>query len=350
MKDLCIVGAGVIGTLTAWYAKKKHPEWSIVLVDRNLAGSGASHYAANLDLAYGHTAERRSLTIQSRKLFNEIQNQIPELPIESFPFWAVTHRNNANQLSQCFTAPTSPLDQQERANLETTLSDFHFADSDAVLGGTTAYRGVDNSLVPRLVKRMYQWPNFSLLEGTEVTGFSEIDNGIELTTMAGQSIQTHRLVVATGPWLSNGPFNKLLPPQTVRTKKVVAFHLKAPLPQSPGIFYFFDHDTFIMPRREANDWLMSYRCDEWDVRPTTEDIRIRETDFAAARQVLKRIYPALLPSLNSGRVFCDAYPTDSNPIILKTNALKSCVIAGGAGGSGFRLAPGIAFTAVELLT
>jgi glycine/D-amino acid oxidase-like deaminating enzyme len=52
---------------------------------------------------------------------------------------------------------------------------------------------------------------------------------------------------------------------------------------------------------------------------------------------------------NSGRVFCDAYSPDRQPVIRPLDAAGRIVFAGAAGGSGYRLAPAIASETADVL-
>ncbi len=62
--DLVIIGAGIIGVCAAWYARKRYPQWKILLLDQSGIGNGATSYSASLDIPYGHTALRYKLSKQ----------------------------------------------------------------------------------------------------------------------------------------------------------------------------------------------------------------------------------------------------------------------------------------------
>jgi glycine/D-amino acid oxidase-like deaminating enzyme len=54
-------------------------------------------------------------------------------------------------------------------------------------------------------------------------------------------------------------------------------------------------------------------------------------------------------SARSGRVFCDAYSADREPLVRALDEEGRLVFAGAANGSGYRLAPAIAAEAAHLL-
>jgi glycine/D-amino acid oxidase-like deaminating enzyme len=69
----------------------------------------------------------------------------------------------------------------------------------------------------------------------------------------------------------------------------------------------------------------------------------------AARDCLRRWAPALAGACTGGRVFCDAYSPDGEPVVCALADTGRIVFAGAASGSGYRLAPAIATQAVDLL-
>lgn len=44
--DLAVIGAGIVGLSAAFWARRLHPDWSIVVVERSLVGSGTTQYSA----------------------------------------------------------------------------------------------------------------------------------------------------------------------------------------------------------------------------------------------------------------------------------------------------------------
>jgi glycine/D-amino acid oxidase-like deaminating enzyme len=56
-----------------------------------------------------------------------------------------------------------------------------------------------------------------------------------------------------------------------------------------------------------------------------------------------------VPGRDSGRVFCDAYGPDTEPLIRALDGTGRIVFSGAANGSGYRLAPAMASEAADLL-
>jgi glycine/D-amino acid oxidase-like deaminating enzyme len=76
---------------------------------------------------------------------------------------------------------------------------------------------------------------------------------------------------------------------------------------------------------------------------------VSAADISAARDCLRRYSPALAGACRAGRVFCDAYSPDREPVVRALDETGRIVFAGAANGSGYRLAPAIASEAVDLL-
>jgi glycine/D-amino acid oxidase-like deaminating enzyme len=348
--DLCIVGAGIIGASAAWQARQRHPDWQILLLEQNLAGTGASWYAANLDLPYGHTPLRRKLTQDSRTLFQAMSRLVPSISRVEMPFVAVTATDQvADLMPQLVLDEFFPASDKEREKMEAFLKIVRFKSTDTVLNGGVAYRSVNGMTAPLLLQYLQRSGGISLRESHKVLNISRQDGHLRVDTEGEGSFEARRLIVATGPWMGSTPGAEAALASGLRVKKIVSFHLEAEaLPGSPTV-YFFDREMFLMPRQEAAGWLMSYRCDEWDVLPHPDSLKIRPEDRETAAALLAAVHPDLPGAMRGGRVFCDAYLPDGNPLIVRPDPGVPLVLAGAGGGSGYRLGPGIGQMAVEMV-
>ena len=43
--DIIIIGAGIVGVNTAYFLSQKYPQKRIILLDKKMAGSGATFYS-----------------------------------------------------------------------------------------------------------------------------------------------------------------------------------------------------------------------------------------------------------------------------------------------------------------
>ena len=100
---------------------------------------------------------------------------------------------------------------------------------------------------------------------------------------------------------------------------------------------------------DRGHWLFSYTCGEWDADPDAPAAGLSAGHVDAARRTLARYAPQLAERCSAGRVFCDAYSTDGEPVVQALDAAGRLVFAGAANGSGYRLAPAIAAQAAGLV-
>ncbi|MBC7886374.1 MAG: FAD-binding oxidoreductase [Ferruginibacter sp.] len=345
--DLAIIGGGIIGVFAAWYARKQHPDWHIGLFEQGLVGSGATFYSARLDIPYGHTPLRYQLAQRSRSLFAELRKEMPELPIKDLPFYGIVQEDNAQLVL------LQLVDNNARLLPEIIPSLLHdhpllvLPQHAAVISGATASQAVNNELVNLLAKNFEVTPNSLIIEHTKIVTVTTLEDIFDLQSAGGNYFPAKRVIQATGPWMNEILGTGLFASQKTRIKKIVAFHIdKQPLAGDP-LFYFFADDAFLMPKYEAGYWLFSFKCDHWDVVPDINTLSIDEADIQKARGILTKYFPQLVPLCSVGRVFCDTYTPDGNPIIERAGDQSKYIIAGAGSGSGFRLAPAIAEAALD---
>ena len=346
--DLAIIGAGIIGVCTAWFARKHHPEWKIGLFDANEIGGGATQYSATLDIPFGHTPLRYKLSKRSRVLFEELKSELPLLPFKKLPFYGVLQKQNAEDILRHFSYGKPKFSPELIPELRTKFPEINFAKNSTIISGTYASQAI-NTKVPWLIAKSFSsTPGSKIFEHTKISSIDSCENLFSLNAGNGKSFHSKSIIQATGPWM----LETLAPPfkTPVRIKKIVAFHLPRPPQKDASVFYFFDDDAFLMPRYEEGYWLFSYRCDEWDVLPEADSLSIKSNDIEKARDILKKYAPELASICETGRVFCDAYTADSDPVIEKAAGSLPYVIVGAGNGSGFRLAPAMAEQALNLLS
>lgn len=348
--DLAIIGAGIIGACAAWYARKLHPEWSIAVFDRSLAGSGTSHYSASLDFAYGHTPVRKRLSERSRNLYRELRNDIPGLPIKDLPFFGFIEETKASTLLDCFCDEQARISPDVIPYLKQHKPDLRLSDNTTAILGTTASYAVKNEVATILIQKFAGTPASYLFEATEINFIIPVNDLLQLNTETNSVFYSKRIIQATGPWMNQGIGKEYSATQKIAIKKVVAFHIYHPPTPDDPVLYFFDDEAFLMPRYEEGYWLFSYKCNHWHVMPDTSTLKINQNDRQEAMAILEKYMPRFVNFCRGGRVFCDAYSVDSNPIIELAGSYGNYAIAGAAGGSGFRLAPAIAEQAINLFT
>ncbi|HTD23084.1 MAG TPA: FAD-dependent oxidoreductase [Terriglobales bacterium] len=348
MFDLAIIGAGIVGAAAAYLAKRERPEWHVLLLDRSLVGGGATAHSAGLDFPYGRTPGQKHLSVQSARLYEQLRRDIPSLPIRRLPFLGIVSKKNAQQVAERFIEPVRFASDQERADIARSEPGVRVARDQELLVGCFGAIGYAQATASLLVSQFRHLPQAQCWEGVAISDICSVGDGHELKALDGRSIHARRVLIATGPWLLNGPGSALSKAMNVRTKKVAALHvLQAPLLNSP-IIYFFDEDAFLLPSCERGEWIFSFTSSEWNCLPHLSDLYIRPDERRAALAILERYCPPLVPYCNAGRVFCDAYSSDWAPLITSHPGAENFVIAGACSGAGFRLVPAIAATALQL--
>ncbi len=78
--DLAVVGTGVIGALTAYYACLREPGLRILLVSHGSRGHGATALSAGFDTLTGRNEAQRELSLRSTELFDKLAGELPGLP------------------------------------------------------------------------------------------------------------------------------------------------------------------------------------------------------------------------------------------------------------------------------
>lgn len=335
--DLAVVGGGVIGALVAHEAVAAFPGATVAVLERGLIGQGASSRSAGVHFPRGATARVRSMTEHSARVWERLAAEL-HLPIRAVDATVVA-TGGTGTLSTTYLrlgAETAPADPARGwaappGSRAWTLPGCHYAD----------VRGVTGRVLAALRDRV------TVLEGTEVTALSPAAGGHRLTLGQGGELRARRVVLAPGPWIGHPAWAGLVAPLGLRVKKVVAAHLETPPAPGDPLTIFHDEDAFLLPLHERGHFLFSYTCDRWDVAPDDAGLGLERSDLDDARAVLGRFAPGLAARCDSGRVFCDAYSPRREPVVAELR--PGLVLAGGASGSGYRLAPAIAAEAVAAL-
>jgi glycine/D-amino acid oxidase-like deaminating enzyme len=349
MFDLIIVGAGIIGATAFYLARAQRPDWRVLLLDRSLMGKGASSYSAGLDFPYGRTPWQKQLSAASQKMYLDFKQRLPHLAFHRLPFVGIVRKENYVQVAARFTCDSiHAADVAERKELFSVLPGLQVRDDQEILVGAHGAIGFVDRVIASLVKDGCDSPCGECWEGVAVTGLRQVDGVHEVDCGDGRHIQSQRVMVATGPWLLSGPESDHVKAAGVRIKKVAALHVLREPPANSPIVYFFDEDAFLLPVIEGKKWILSFTSREWDCSPDAGNLYIKPEERAEALSILERYCPAWLPDCCSGRVFCDAYSSDWAPMVRSTK--QGVVIAGACSGAGFRIAPAIAQTALDLFS
>ncbi|HEY6806421.1 MAG TPA: FAD-binding oxidoreductase [Pyrinomonadaceae bacterium] len=348
--DLAVIGAGILGAVSAYLACQQQPEWRVLLLDRSLVGDGATQYSAGLDIPYGRNARQKHYSTISTGIYRDLKASIPELPIYQIPLFSVVAKDKEKGLCSGFTTEgIRPATKPELAQLHKSYPGLAIPEDQIVLTGCMAHYAFPVQVAQLLVRRLKETGRAECWEGVEIDGVQPTGEGFKLATNDGRNISARRVLVATGPWLLDGPASEFARNAGVRIKKVAALHInRPPAPQDPVII-FFDEDAFLLPVVQRREWIFSFTSEEWDCVPEVSRLRISKADRELALKILDRYCPSFVHDCHGGRVFCDAYTPDRIPLVAQVADVPNFVVAGACSGSGYRLAPGIGVEALSKL-
>lgn len=339
-----VIGAGVVGCLVARELVAANPVASVTVVDRDAVGAGASRRSAGLHLPRGSTPRVRQMAAYSHAYYARLLDRCPELPIHPVSAVVVSAAagGEAGLAGGGYLDLTAPRPAEHLA-----VPGLQLADTPA------AWRiaGAHYTDVGRFCEAIATGlrPVVRFREGVAVTRLEAIGDAVIVHVGTGEPITAGQVVLAPGPWLADPAWQDLVAPLRLRVKKIVALHIEKQPGAADEVVVFDDEDAFLLPVSSRGHWLFSYTCTEWDVDPDALAGGVSAANLGAARDCLRRYSPALAAACHSGRVFCDAYSPDGEPVVQALDASGRIVFAGAANGSGYRLAPAIASQAIDLL-
>lgn len=338
--DIAIVGGGIIGTTIACEAIKRHPKKSISLIEKRICGTGSTFYSAGVHFPRGMNERVREMSQYSHDYYQ------PHLsggaPFYALPMELITAKTHLEETLRSYL-PLADFTPAEMSNPAAGISVNRT--EQVMLHGKGAHYTDVFALTQKWLLALR--PLVTVSEGVGVVALRPKHGGYQLTLSDGSARHAGQVVLAPGPWLAEPAWRERIGELGIRVKKIVAVHIgKQPEPDA-ALTIFHDEDAFLLPCHSRGHWLFSYTCQEWDVLP--QDIApLQAHDLTQARAILNRYAPSLAAEIKDGRVFCDAYSPSREPVIARLD--EHLIFAGGANGSGYRLAPAIAADVVHLLT
>ncbi|WP_329201225.1 MULTISPECIES: FAD-dependent oxidoreductase [unclassified Streptomyces] len=342
--DVAVVGAGVVGCMTAREVLHRSPGTSVMVLDRDTVGSGATRRSAGLHFPRGATEHVRRMTAYSQDWYEKLRAAQPDVPVHPLGMTVIADADAQAALHTAYlpAARLRPAPSPVAARRVTvpdgkaawTADGCQYADVAALTAG--------------LARAMRPYAAFR--EGVRVTAARPGPDDVTAPPRHGRRGHRRPGGPGPGPWLDDPAWAKALAPLGLRVKKIVALHVDIPTSTGDGAVVFHDEDAFLLPLHERGHWLFSYTCREWDVTPDGLSGGVSPQNLHEARELLAGYAPEFAARCASGRVFCDAYhPRGSGPVVTALDAAGRLVFAGAAGGSGYRLAPALAADAAGLL-
>ena len=350
MFDLIIIGGGVFGANLAWLARKRCPQWRILLLDKSFVGNGVTRYSAGLSVPMLREGFDQELVTFSDLMYRQLEVDVGvriRHPISLF--WVVSS-DTANAFRARFiNRPPRLAVPGEIVHLKHVYPDLRInPDEHVYITENRAWYGFAHDAVQHLIGQFLFTDKSACYECVEVNSVKKENGHFVVTTKFGKTMTAVRVAVATGPWKISQETN-LIGELDIRVKKVTALHLDMrPSLDTPAVS-FPDEDMFWLPLLEKGYTLCSFHNNTWDCDPDTSNLRLTHDDVRDGfSNIVKRSHH-LGSLILGGRAFCDAYTPNRTPLIKPDPHQEGLISIGGGSGSGFRLAPGIANQALNYL-
>lgn len=339
---IAIVGAGILGCMIAHEVAGRSPGVRQTILDQGMVGSGASGRSAGLHVPGGGTERVRRMSARSQEHYRRLRQSRPELPIHPLGMTIVAGRSSEERLREVYLGEAGLVrtDQVPNGLVKIPEGDGAWKVEGAQYADVRAL----SEIIARELRSQAD-----VREGLRVTGVEVAGNGVVLRLGTGEILTAEQVVLAPGPWLNSPAWRSLVEPLGLRVKKIVALHIERKPDERDHVIYFPDEDAFLLPLPHRGHWLFSYTCKEWDVDPDSLAVGLSAENVAEAHRCLRRYAPELAERPTAGRVFCDAYSPDGEPLVRPLDDAGRIVFAGAANGSGYRLAPAIASEVADLL-
>jgi D-hydroxyproline dehydrogenase subunit beta len=346
--DLVIVGGGIIGAMSAWRALRRQPSWRVLWVDRSLFGLGSSAHSAGLVTPYGRTPQHRALVSLSEGLVDEFRTDAVNCSTRELIGWYIASEHALGTVLGSFVCrPPDVASAQQVDQVCQSVPSLRLAKDEVMLGPVSLTQGVAIEMIRSIVRLCRETDGFSIWEGTELTNWSSSCGAVEMSFSPKEHIESDLLLLALGPWLGHTGLPADM--ASVKVKKVAACHIELrPAMEAPAVL-FPERDAFLLPIPQERRWLFSFCSEQWGIEPSTFPLTISRDDDQIVESIIGQYIPDLNRFRHGGRIHCDGYGEDRIPVVRHVDAHRRVVFAGACAGSGYRLAPGIAETALNLL-
>lgn len=346
--DLTIVGGGIVGAMSAWRALRRRPEWRVLWLDRSIFGLGASSYAGGLLTPFGRTPTHRALLTAGFRLLHELEQEIGPLPLRELAGWYVVSPHLVEERLRWFVGESPGLATEAQRNELSRVMPHLGLDGRAVVGPFRVRQGRPTDFVSLIAAECRKSSRFTIWEGVQLATWRAEPDGISLSFAEGSTVRTARLVLATGPWAArqlagDSAFSGM------RVKRVAACHIELPPPADAPVLYLGDHDSFLLPMQAEGRWLFGFPSESWDAPPEEFGSGMNERDQALADSIIREYSEVFRANRRGGRAFYDCYREDWTPLAARVGGDPRVVFAGACAGSGFRMSPGLAERAFDLL-
>jgi len=301
--DIAIIGAGLVGTTAALYAKRKFPDAKVVVIDRGFIGSGASTKNAGF-ACFGSLSELLDdLEVEEESTVFDLlarryeglkhllellgKDHLDYKPLGGFEIFRqedkatallctdkINYFNRKVRYITCMDK-TYSLEREK-------ITSSQFANVTHCIANRAEGQLHPGKMMERLY-RLAQAEGVRFFHGIEVNDFEDSSSGVEIKLSNGWTFSTNQLVVA-----NNGFARKLIPAlnlEAVRNQVLVT----APIPSLSLKGAFHLHKGFFYFRNIKNRVLIGggrHLCEEAE---TTDSFGSNTLIEASLRQLLNEV-------------------------------------------------------------
>ncbi len=348
--ELAVVGTGIVGAATAALAAVRDPDASIAVLCAGSRWETTTARSLAVDIPAGGSAAQRAVARRSLELREAVRTRAASWAAGQYPsYWLMSGDAVPATQEQLIADRLEPCDVRQHDDIRSTFGDMLGGPGSVLLRSGPAAVSDPVRTVGELLAPVAAGPRNRLVEHFTVERIDARRGGFQLTAEDGRQLRARRVVAAPGAWALRGPFRRTAAKHAARTKKIVAFRLTARVSATPPLLNLEDHGAFVLPGPAEGSWWLSITSNDWDCLPDHRRVRADQADLAEARRVLDAALPRFGALIVRSRVGVDLYPPERGPLVTALEEQDGAVLATGCAGSGFRLAPGIAERALDLV-
>ena len=341
--DLLIIGAGIVGLMTATLALIRKPTMKIAVVDKNILGSGATRYSAAFSTPLSKSAISCDLITRGAKVLQEIQHHLP-IKLIKMPCLYVVDHTCVDQLFEHYMA--DDLLSCERNVLEdSSYKNWIIPENKRIFISQKSAHHVNIAALVEALAKFLRKNKCSIYESCAIHKIEE--NAGQLMASGANNIcfRSKKMITAIGPWQNQSLFfPQIMPNKICDVKKVAALHFNMIPHEGDPAIVFFDEGAFVLPIHEKNYCLLSFTSEDWGVSPES-NLSISARDIEISKSICDLYAIDFNKLYLGGRVFCDAYSANKE---FSINPLGNhMMVVTGASGSGYRFSYGLADTLLE---
>lgn len=350
--DVCIIGAGVMGSAAAYWLGKEEGLRTILL-DRFKVGND---YCSSNDTnrvfryAYGRDKLYTQMAVESHRLWKQLEQETNErllVPSELLLLRGDDEESNKFNSESFSTLNELGLGAEELEENELRKRFPQFTATEAVLdphGGVLLASKTLQTLSSEAKAR-----GVRILENAKVNGI-HYDSEAAVQIASGETVECRKVIVTAGPW-SNKLRNPRMPQITATRQQLVYFRPPKGLENfRPGTCpVFFADDYYGIPAVGIDGVKMSHKG-LWD--PADSDTANRSIDVQTVesyRSVCRKFVPELADSFVVNSKVCLYDMTENSDFVIGRDPEHSEAVYGyGFSGHGFKFAPLIGKLMAEL--